>query len=166
MWLIYYENGNPESELTFENGNKVAETHYYETGKIDFAWKSFKENGITKLNVTDYYENGALKSRGTCINGETQGVWEYYYENGQLKSKGGYATKNFEPQSEEKTGFEMGAWPWRKEGLWREYHENGQLKRKVNFKDNVIVGTYIEYDKNGKKVEHTDEETFENYFGD
>ena len=81
---------------------------------------AFGQDDIKQGLVIDYYESGAVKSKGNYVDGKLQGNYIPYYENGELQSKVNYVD-----------GIEQG------EVI--EYYENGEIKEIKNYKDGQLL---------------------------
>ena len=81
---------------------------------------AFGQDDIKQGLVIDYYESGAVKSKGNYVDGKLQGNYIPYYENGELQSKVNYVD-----------GIEQG------EVI--EYYENGEIKEIKNYKDGELI---------------------------
>lgn len=108
-------------KLYYPNGNVYKEGYFTVSG-----------NSISTALITEYYENGNLKSKRTLNNGELNGWLELYFSNGNLKWKGRY-----------KDG--------KKQGKIQTYHEhNGNIQSEQDYKDNLVDGWVKYYHYNGK----------------
>ena len=78
----YYENGQLESEKTYNNGVETYK-EYYENGQLYLVtnYKDGKEDGVRK----SWHESGQLKEEGFFNNGKRNGLYKNWYENGQLE---------------------------------------------------------------------------------
>lgn len=84
-----------------------------------------------------YYENGALRSRGTLVNGAREGLWTSYYPNGFLWSEGEYSN-----------GL--------KNGRVVTYFEDGKIRYSGTFLNDVRAGLWSFYDSTGTVVKQID----------
>lgn len=104
----YYENGQLELEIEYENGQK----HGYERS---------------------YYENGRLKSEHTYANGLTEGTYKFYYENGKIEMKGTYHNNKIHGFVENyyETGTVLSVFYYKegiRVGVGKQFHPNGDLQ--------------------------------------
>ena len=58
-----------------------------------------------------YYDSGALRSKGTWINGMKEGAWQHFHENGTIWGRGFHHNDERFPSMES----------------WQNYDENGKL---------------------------------------
>jgi antitoxin component YwqK of YwqJK toxin-antitoxin module len=89
-WKAYFSNGNPKSEITFNNDEPDGKVNfYYENGKI-------RESGLWKKDhwVGDYkyyFETGLISYEWHYNHkGKREGEQKYYHENGQLMYDGNW----------------------------------------------------------------------------
>uniref|UniRef100_A0A6A7FXV6 Uncharacterized protein n=1 Tax=Hirondellea gigas TaxID=1518452 RepID=A0A6A7FXV6_9CRUS len=96
---------------------------YYENGKlekvIDYGDKLV---ATKKIGVTEYYQDGKIKSKGqmdycSCLN---YGEKTEYYENGQKKIE-----ENFNKKG-------------RRDGIFKAYNKEGKLIKEINYKDGYL----------------------------
>ncbi|MDA9026571.1 nicotinic acid mononucleotide adenyltransferase, partial [Flavobacteriaceae bacterium] len=48
------------------------------------SFSSFGQDDIKQGLVTEYYESGAVQSKGNYVDGELQGEYIWYYESGAV----------------------------------------------------------------------------------
>jgi len=70
-WIMYYENGQKQSEGTYKNGEK------------DGKW-------------IDWYENGQIESEGTYKDGERNGKWIGWHDNSNKDFEGTYKNRTLD----------------------------------------------------------------------
>lgn len=84
-----YLDGKPKTVRYFnskrDSKEKIYVKHSNGIGTVSKPL-TFQEEG--------YYENGKLEFRGSYINGETSGLWEYYYETGIQEARSYYHNGN------------------------------------------------------------------------
>jgi antitoxin component YwqK of YwqJK toxin-antitoxin module len=75
---MFYDNGQPTAELSFDSlGNVSGGVYFHENGNL--RSKGNVLNGTTKVGHWDYfYKNGVLKETGEYIDGKKRGNWEMY----------------------------------------------------------------------------------------
>ncbi len=81
--------------------------------------------------LTDYFDNGSLKSKKGYFNGKLEGEAVQYYENRQLRERRFY-------KENRKTGTHIGFWP------------NGQAKFEYYFQSDLHVGELKEWYASGQ----------------
>lgn len=64
---------------------------------LDIVWKgnperahSKKDQKLLNGHYEYYYDNGALRTKGTWINGMKEGAWQYFNKNGTIWGRGFY----------------------------------------------------------------------------
>lgn len=127
------------------------------------------------------YENGAVSSEGTMLNGKPEGYWKTYYPDGGLKSEGN--RKNFQLDStwkfyrtdstlertvdyagDLKNGWErvfsssevlLEEFENRngiKNGIARYYYDTGELRLELKFQNGKEEGKALEYERDGRII--------------
>ena len=120
-WQYYYDNGNLQKSLNYNNGLQTGiQKYYHKNGKL-------KKEGMAELERGDY---GYLRSFNT-------GVWESYDENGDLinvsyktfKKSGGYYSTylNYEARYEDNVLRYEKKHPPGKNPVIKEYNKQGQI---------------------------------------
>ena len=87
MVIEYYENGQKESECTYQDGKEDGlHKYWHENGQMSAEenWKDDNKNG--KLNT--WYENGQIESESYFKDHNQDGKWTNWHENGQVHSEG------------------------------------------------------------------------------
>lgn len=88
---------------------------------------------LCSCNVTkEYYDNGAIDTKGKTINGKKDGVWTYYHRTGEYRGGGAFVN-----------GKKTGEWKW--------FHENGQIKQVGEFLDDKQTGDWKYFHSNGNR---------------
>ena len=85
--IEHYENGQKESECTYQDGKEDGlHKYWYENGQksAEENWKDGNKNG----KLTTWYENGQIESEGYFKDHNEDGKWTNWYENGQIHSEG------------------------------------------------------------------------------
>ncbi|MCF6366192.1 MAG: toxin-antitoxin system YwqK family antitoxin [Bacteroidales bacterium] len=99
-WKTYYESGNIQSSVNYEDGIIFGEAvFYYDTEKNTKKAEAIFENDKLIEKYFEYYENGAQKAEIYYDDGLADGNAEFYYSNGKLKIKAEY-----------KNGLKHGKW--------------------------------------------------------
>ena len=85
--IEHYENGQKESECTYQDGKEDGlHKYWYENGQksAEENWKDGNKNG----KLTTWYENGQIESESYFKDHNEDGKWTNWYENGQIHSEG------------------------------------------------------------------------------
>lgn len=117
----FYENGQLRSHTEYKNGKPYRwKIQYYPDGQVKS--RIAEENGLCCL--WEYYENGAIKHKGT-VNDDLKftGMHHSYYENGQIQCQ--------EPYDEN----------GQLNGEMAEFYENGQPSLTGRYEQNVLHRT-------------------------
>ncbi len=128
----YDSTGILKSTTTYWNGVQHGSfIKYHSNGKK--AVQEIYFHGYRVSNITEWFENGAMKSTGEKASsgyGELIGIWTYYYENGGIREIGSY--ENGE-----------------RSGIWEEYYESGKKKSEMSYDKGEFHGIAKEYDEEG-----------------
>ena len=140
----------------------------YESGNVkNIYYHRKRSNGIEKIKLEEYYENGFIREQGTFKDGKKDGKWIYWHENGEKRSEGKYkrGAKDGFWVGWYANGVKQGEVTWKEgkeEGLWIIWHENGEMNKELIWKDGKKNGqgkyiwnsgkTYNGLWKNGKKI--------------
>ena len=138
--------------------------------------------GWAQPQFTQYrYENGAVSSEGTLVNGKPEGFWKTFYPSGQLKSAGnrkefkldstwnfysenGLLQKSIDYRNDQRNGIErlydaeghlQEEYAYEnniKKGKARWYYDTGELKKSSQYENNKEEGKATEYDRNGRII--------------
>lgn len=149
----YWDNGNPKSELRYEdgklngncvwylpNGKKQLEVEYrndtmnglmrrwHENGNLmEETWyKDGKQDSVYR----EYSLKGILTAEGYYVNGELNGEFHRWYENGQVFQEGWFSDGMMD-------------------GLWMVFYADGLLAAKAEFDKGT--GTQTSYEHSGYK---------------
>ena len=125
--ITNYPDSKKVWEKLFEDGQKIKETIYYESGQV-WMTASYDENRDEKWNW--FYENGNPFFSATIIDDQLQGNYRIWYENGQLAE-----TLNFVDDLEQGEG-----------SFW---HPNGKLAAKGEYKDGKMIGDWAFFANDG-----------------
>ena len=166
-------NGVLEGEnISFHKTNKIKQKHYYQKGKKVRQSTYYSPEGIltkkviylseNQNRISEYFDNGILKTEGTTEDGKQTGVWKQYTSLGKIKTEGFYQMGKKEgiwkSYFENSTQIE-----WVKrykknqlEGLTETYYPTGILKSSYPYSKNVVYGTVYEYhNQSGQNVKAT-----------
>lgn len=125
LWKSFYENGNPKSETTYEQGVKTdTSKEWFENGQQEAIWNHDKGN-TTLLSC--------WRPDGAAIVTAGEGMYEKYFPGGQLHYSG--------PVQEGK-----------QTGNWKAYHNDGQLMHDVTIQDGSTIGTQQMWSASGQKI--------------
>ncbi|RLD69756.1 MAG: hypothetical protein DRJ10_21140 [Bacteroidetes bacterium] len=116
VWRTYYQSGNLESTVNYEDGKVNGEAFFFyddvkETKMVELTYEDDVINGV----YLEFYENGAQKATLHYEDGVLNGEAEFYYKTGRTKIEGKY-----------KKG--------RKKGKWYFYDAKGSLINKERMK--------------------------------
>jgi len=176
FWKTYYPSGVLKSEGNRTNFLLDSIWVFYNEAGDTLQKVSYilgKRNGFTiTYNVehtSDPMHRGRIISRELYVNDRKEGVSFIYYPTGQLKEESQYSnnrkngfTREFDPNGilitvmNYKNGFllerdklnrkdEKGL----KQGLWRTYYENGRIKTEGYYENDLLTGSYKEFDEDG-----------------
>ncbi len=151
LWKTFYDNGKVKEEVTYlndkkngyfkkydETGTLISIEKYINDQAVEFA-EELKEYEIRR----DYHDNGKVKIEGSYFNNKPDGIRREFDSNGVITS--GYIFSK---------GILMGEGIFdamgKKQGPWKEYHESGELAAKGSYKNNMRVGKWVFYHRNGK----------------
>ena len=154
LFTFFYENGQKESEATYQDGNQVGPTtKWYENGQKENEGylKNINGKAVWNGSYISWYENGQKRVEHSFVDGMNVGKhqawfdtgtkqWEYYhnddgtrdstkltsrwYENGQKWYEGYIKTIN-----------DKVVW----NGSYIEWDENGKIKLELNYKNGIRV---------------------------
>lgn len=175
-WKTYYPTGVIKSEGNRRNHLLDSTWNFYnELGdtlqKVNYILG--KRNGYTieyfVASSKDPMNKEKVMSKELYINDKKEGLSIYYHPNGQIKeevqyinSKRNGLSKEYDDKGNVITimNYNNGILTERekinrfderglKQGVWRTYYSNGKIKSEINYKDNVLDGSFKEYDENG-----------------
>jgi antitoxin component YwqK of YwqJK toxin-antitoxin module len=150
-WFVFYERGNPKTEVT------------YRDDKMNGYFKEYAENGdllkivkyvdgeilaeaaeVQKLDVqNEYYPDGKIKVSALFRNGVPEGVMREYAADGKVEKSVLY-----------KNGLVIGEGivldDGNREGPWKDFYPDGSLKAEGTYEKGKQTGTWKYYHANGK----------------
>ncbi|MDR2038349.1 MAG: hypothetical protein LBQ60_10550 [Bacteroidales bacterium] len=134
MHIFYRPDGTPEKAVRYnESGRRTAEGPVNENEKREGLW-------------SNYFETGALRSRGNYLNDRQNGEWTFYSVDGKSEQTGQF-----------RNGVMEGEWKWLyKNGtvFRQETYEKGKLNgMSVQYSDSATVaakGEYVEGEREGE----------------
>ena len=157
----YYITGQLLHKGFYVEGQLKVYRNYFPNGEIE---RNFRLVDTKKSKMDIYYKDGTVKSKITYVHSEAQS-WQDFYPNGTLEFIEVY-DKNVEHYLEKGNYFEDGSpentlvLEDKKKLVYTQtyFHENGEVKKvgqmkflKMEF-DYQNIGTWLEYDKNGKAI--------------
>lgn len=135
------------------NPEKYLEEKYLDNLETNIAGVRLRE--IRDGMYVSRFPNGSLKVRAQVNDkGQFHGLYENFYENGQLRQKyyckDGERDGSFEQYSQDgclemKCSFKNG----KRDGLFRQYFKNGKVSLEVMFKDGERQGDGVSFDEQG-----------------
>lgn len=135
LFKVYLESGKLFLEITYLNGEKngIAKCYYPESTTVNWVnyYTNDKLNGICQ----EMNEKGMLIKEDTFTNGIKDGV-ERRYENDNIIEETMY-------KHNEKNGFH------------REFYKNYKVKNECTYKNDLLDGYFISYDKDGEIITKT-----------
>lgn len=185
----FYENDNPKVKATYSNGRKIGEQLNYSIQgnllskevyektstsdlqlykKYAFSGKltgeGFVKNGLYDSTLTEYYENGAVKTRITFREGKRNGAFSVFDPKGTLLQKGFYENDSLNGMinSYFNSGKIKSTAMYKKgavDGIVEEYYPSGKIRSEITYQDNKKNGAAKTFYENGNP------ETEENYKG-
>lgn len=157
----FYVTGELLHKGFYEEGRLKIYKNYFPNGTVE---RNFRLVDTKKCKMDIFYKNGTLKSKITYINTEAQS-WQDFYPNGTLEFIEVY-DKKINHYIEKANYFEDGSpentlvLDDKKKLVYTQtyFYENGKVKRvgqmkfiKMEF-DYQNIGTWLEYDKNGRAI--------------
>lgn len=141
-WNVVEGSENGYMQVWYNNGNK----------KMECTLNLGVVNGIKKT----WYENGKQESEGNFINGKRQGIWKFWIANGVYRERfyindtlNGKTTELLEDKrqvfGQYQDGKETGEWIWK--------FPDGSIDQKASYKQGVLDGVSVAFNKNGGKRE-------------
>ncbi len=132
-------------------------TTYYDPDLKHKKEEYFVKEGTQELEgpYVAYYADGQIKEKGTFLDNQPVGIWEYFYENGHLKMTGEirdnqnfgswkYFYENGNPSMEGE--IYKGA----RHGLWQYFYENGEIKSRGEYKNGQRDGIWNWFYEDGQ----------------
>lgn len=157
----YWEIFNDEGRLTsYGDFNENNERHghwkwYDDNGNL--SEETEYENGKLTNEYRSYFENGKTKVIGQFSNGERNGPYKKFNEYGALIESANYKDGLYDgelityyPLGENYVKYRVPYTEGKVEGTVRFYFENGNIKRELNFKNDEREGKTISYFINGE----------------
>jgi uncharacterized protein len=175
-WRTYYPSGIIKSEGNRKNHLLDSIWVFYNEAGDTLRKVSYvmgKRNGYSiEYNVQHLQDpmlRGKVVSRELYVNDKKEGLSTYYFANGKLREEAQYAdnkrngiAREFDTDGQLITlqRFYNGILVERekinrtdekglKQGIWKTYYPNGRVKTEVNYKDDLLSGSYKEYDESG-----------------
>ena len=89
-WTVEYYSSDPSQVLAlsrFDDGLIQQWALWHSNGQM-MSHRHYVDED--RLHVTEWYENGQMKSRGEKARGDMMGEWTWWYENGQMEKRHDY----------------------------------------------------------------------------
>jgi len=144
----YDENESGYAKIYYDDGKLGAEGNYINRNVKDGLWKFYGvdgkliieinyKNGILNGKESKYWRNGNLMEEKNWKDGKQEGLWAQYFENGRDRLK----TRMINDK---------------RNGVFYVYYPNGRYYAKGAYKDNLRVGHWTFYDKDGTVTRDTE----------
>ncbi len=103
-WTSWHENGQVKSIANYPSYDSLEKA----SKTVVIFWIIMNEYPSSSLNggFISYHSNGHLDSKGSYLNNQRTGSWEFYYENGEISTKEEYKEQKLESlECFDSTGF-------------------------------------------------------------
>ena len=122
LWIKYWPNGNPKSEIKYKNGRSFGDyITFFQNGNIEE--KGEMNGGLMQGGYKLYWPNGKIRQEKKFnLYGNPEGDVSFYYENGQPELK-------FEVIDGKENG----------DAVW--FYENGDVKKEVIYNNGLATST-------------------------
>jgi len=115
IWRTYYESGNLQSVVNYDEGDVDGDMFYYFDKKPETKMlETHYDDNLLNGDYLEYWQNGAQKAKLHYKDGKLHGEARYFFPSGKLKIKGKF--KNGE-----------------KKGKWLFYNEKGEVINKKRY---------------------------------
>jgi antitoxin component YwqK of YwqJK toxin-antitoxin module len=152
VWIFFNESGDTVQKINYIMGKRNGYTIGYNfqpsmdpmnRGRIiaKELYVNDKREGISYY----YYPNGQLKETVQYLNNKRNGIAREFDENGILITIQTYKNSVLTEREKVNRKDEKGL----KQGVWKTFYPNGSLKSEIDYMDDLINGTYKEYDEEG-----------------
>ncbi len=150
LWKEFYTNGKVKEEITYLNDKKNGYLKKYDSlGTLLSIEKYINDEPVLYAEELkeyelrrDYYPNGQIRIEGSYYNNKPDGIRREFDSLGNVVK--GYIFVDGVLYGEgiiDRLG--------KKQGQWKEYYENGQLMASGVYKNNLRVGNWLFYHRNG-----------------
>jgi antitoxin component YwqK of YwqJK toxin-antitoxin module len=152
LWVFYNESGDTLQKVNYLMGKKNGFVFEYEyRNNVDPMRKGFIK--AKELYVNDkkagksfyYYDNGKTHEITEFANSKKNGSSLEYDRDGLLITVERYIDGSLVERQRINRTDAAG----KKQGVWRTFHENGRVSSEALYKDDVLNGSFKEYDENG-----------------
>jgi len=135
VWKKYYKNKKIRYVGQFKNGKEIGTFRFYDKTSSSFpiAIKEFYTNSDS-VNVSYFFLNGKLKTKGMFLERNRIGKWTYFFENGKVLSEESY-----------KDGLLSGP--------LKIFYKNGKLTEDANYQKGLLHGVSKKYSEAGVLIE-------------
>ena len=123
----FFRNGSLETQQTFENDTLIGLSQEYSDKGVLISEITY-EKGLKNGNFKEFYQDGTPAIEGGFVKDMYEGVWKYYDAEGYLIGEANFSNGN---------------------GTVKMFDTEGIVKQTVPYKNNLIDGEEIYYDKNG-----------------
>jgi uncharacterized protein len=151
LWRTFHANMVVQSEGKYKNDNK------------DGYWKEFDDQGnllttlkydngilipepeeLSKIDIRKkYHPNAQVKSVGSYLKGQEEGVHRFFTEEGKVESAKIYRQGKV-------AGEGIVNPEGKRQGEWKEFYETGELRAKGKYVNNKREGRWVFYYRDGK----------------
>ncbi|MBF0576863.1 toxin-antitoxin system YwqK family antitoxin [Dysgonomonas sp. GY617] len=146
----YNENGKLWSEINYQNGKAEGKSIMNITGNnINYLQTAFYKNGLREGEFSEVYDNGTIKEKGSYLNGQKNGLWEYNKTDGTKKLTEGYKDGElikkitYYPSGNIET--ERNYLKGKENGVIKKYTAEGAIKSEHNYVNGKQIGKQITY---------------------
>jgi antitoxin component YwqK of YwqJK toxin-antitoxin module len=154
-WRDYHSSGKLRYEGQFDQGMPFdVFKYYFQSGNVQTVL-TYENSSVA--NGEHYYENGDLMAKGKYIDRQKEGIWVTYGDKEVIVEKGSYlagkkygAWKTFYPSG--KIAEEIVLENDLEEGPLRVYFDDGTLKQEATYSKGFLEGRSVFYNPEGKKI--------------
>ena len=152
IWIFYNETGDTLQKVSYIMGKRNGYTVGFNVLKSQDPM--IRGKMISKeLFVNDkreglslyFYSNGHIREEVQFTNNKRNGITREYDEEGMLitlqRFNNGVLVERERINRTDEKGL--------KQGVWKTYFQNGKIKSEINYRDDMLNGSYKEYDENG-----------------
>jgi antitoxin component YwqK of YwqJK toxin-antitoxin module len=152
IWIFFNETGDTLQKVSYIMGKRNGYTVGFNVlrsqdpmirGKM-ISKELFVNDRREGLSLY-FYSNGLIREEVPFTNNKRNGIAREYNEEGSLitlqRFNNGVLVERERINRTDEKGL--------KQGVWKTYFENGRTKSEINYKDDLLNGSYKEYDENG-----------------
>jgi antitoxin component YwqK of YwqJK toxin-antitoxin module len=153
VWVFFNESADTIQKVNYVMGKRNGYTYGYSIRKNNNDPMSRGRIVSKELYVNDkkegpsylYHPNGQTKEESFYTNNKRNGFTREYDEKGTIimvsNYKNGFLLEREKQNRKDENGL--------KQGLWRTYFDNGRPRTEAFFLDDLLTGTYKEFEENG-----------------